>query len=185
MTTAALQGRAQATWEQRLYKEELSASATRGAPFYDQSRLLDFMADRSLSPDPDRKGAPVHLSKGRAGYAWRDYSQGHNPVAGFNTRWMMGDATPYYSTRAQSATTDSFPSLPRMQGALMTSRSIAQLHSQAKLPPVSPTLQRSMSSSSSLSPSPARTGRRFQPRESGKSSSFGWITHDDGGATNS
>ena len=160
MTTIALTGRGLGHWEQRLMKEELAASTTRGMPYSNHSQLIDLLHDRGLLPDPPparEVGAPVVLSKNRAGYAWRDYSQGHNPVAGFNTRWMHYEDSPFYMARSASASSDAFPMAPRMEGALRSARSNAQLYSQTALPPVSPETWRSLRST----PSPTRTGRRF------------------------
>lgn len=170
MTTMRLTGHSLGYWEERLAKEKAAASTMRGLPHRDHSQLVDLLHDRGLLPDPPSNyataGAPVVLSKGRAGYAWRDYSQGHNPVAGFNTRWLHYDDSPFYLARSASASTDAFPMAPRMEGAMQSARSTAQLYSQTALPPDSPETWRSLRNSPS-SPtrtgpsSPTRTGRRF------------------------
>lgn len=179
MSTMHLTGRGMGHWEERLKKEELAAAATRGIPYRNHPQLVDQLHDRGLLPDPPenysfldrttgrmcgqgRRGAPVVLSKKRAGYAWRDYSQGHNPVAGFNTRWQHHGDSPFYLDRSASASSDAFPAAPRMEGALRAASSSAQLYSRwalarTMLSPVSPETWRSPRST----PSPPRTGRRF------------------------
>lgn len=123
MTTMPLHGRGLAAWEQRLAKESLSATVSRGAPFGNQARLLNFMEDRRLTSDPMRPltsdqmrgNWTWHMTKGQSGLAWREYSQARNPIAGYNTRWRHYEDVPYYPDRSASSTTDSFPSEPRMQ----------------------------------------------------------------------
>jgi len=100
-------------WRERVAKERNSIATVTGLPYATLTDLKKTINSRNLLPHTDA----AYCTKARSSFAWNDYKDGHNPIAGYCVRWPITGDPPFSRHRTESVATAQFPAEPRFERA--------------------------------------------------------------------